>query len=221
MSDSEARDDAEQPGAAPILGSDVTTSPMATLEQLLEVATRAQAARFGSGTLVGECLDTHNPHLPRRVFVRARDEDGQQVTAWLPVLDQLRIRPGDKLLLSKPDNWPEPVVLGVLAGLERPVDANAADAASQTAAAATGDPHLRLEPGQSVVITNPEGQPMLSLRATAQGPQVELLAANVSFDMPGCVRIGAERIELHSREGGVDIRSDGDTIVRSRVIRLN
>lgn len=217
MSGPESREDGKQPGSVPTLESDPSSAPLSTLEQLLEHATRTQAARFGSGTLVGECLDTHNPHLPRRVFVRARDEDGNQVSAWLAVLDQLRIRPGDKLLLSKPDNWPEPVVLGVLAGLERPSDA---DPAPRSPAAA-GDPQLRLEPGQSVVITNPEGQPMLSLSATAQGPRVELLAANVSFDMPGCVRIGAERIELHSREGGVDIRSDGDTVVRSRIIRLN
>ncbi len=219
MSDPERREQDEQ-GSAPttLVAPSSQPSPTQLLEQLLEQVTRTEAIRFGSGTLVGECLDTHNPHLPRRVLVRARDVDGKPVSAWLAVLDQLRIQPGDKLLLSKPDNWPEPVVLGVLAGLERP---DAPDVADRPEASSGGDPQLRLESGQSVVITNPEGVPIMSLSATARGPRVELLAANVSFDMPGVVRIGAERIELHSRAGGVDIRSDGDTIVRSRIIRLN
>ena len=138
--------------------------------------------------------------------------------AWLPVLDQLRILPGQKLLLSKPDNWPEPVVMGVLAGLERPSEGCDAPAPKPGEAA---DPQLRLEPGQAIVITSPEGQPLLTLTATPEGPRVELHQSDVALEMPGRLRIGAERIELHSRGGGVDIRSEGDTVVRSRIIRLN
>ena len=59
------------------------------------------------------------------------------------------------------------------------------------------------------------------MNAWLPGPRVELHQRDVALEMPGRLRIGAERIELHSREGGVDIRSDGDTIVRSRIIRLN
>jgi hypothetical protein len=189
----------------------ISSSP--TLEELLEHASRTQAVRFGGGTLVGECLDTHHPHLPHRVFVQARDRDGVPVCAWLPVLDHLRVRVGAKVLLSKPDNWPEPVVVGVLLGLERP--------AERRESVASEGPSLRLELGQALVITGPDAQPLLQVSATADGPKVELFQADVEVDLPGCVRIGADRIELHSRAGGVDIRSEGDTIVRSRVIRLN
>jgi hypothetical protein len=188
-----------------------SAQPGATLEQLLELASRAQAARFGNGTLVGECLDTHNPHLPRRVLVRARDEDGKPVVAWLPVLADLRVRAGHKVLLSKPDNWPEPIVVGAIEGLE------------QTEAPTRVDdgPALRLERGQAIVITDPAGQPLFELQATADGPRIALLGADVSIDTKGSLRIGAERIELCARAGGVDIRTDGDAIVRGRVIRLN
>src|SRR5262245_44557263 len=110
-------DDASDPNAPVVLELTPESKPP-TLEELLEHASRMQAVRFGAGTLVGECLDTHHPHLPHRVFVRARDHDGEPVCAWLPVLDQLRVRAGSKVLLSKPDNWPEPVVVGVLLGLE-------------------------------------------------------------------------------------------------------
>jgi hypothetical protein len=200
-------------GATPVWELTSETSRSPTLEELLEHASHMQAVRFGGGTLVGECLDTHHPHLPHRVFVEARDRDGEPVRAWLPVLDHLRIRAGAKVMLSKPDNWPEPVVVGVLLGLEQH--------ATQDGAAASDGPSLRLELGQALVITGPNAQPLLQVSATADGPKIELFQADVAIDMPGCVRIGADRIELRSRAGGVDIRSDGDTIVRSRFIRLN
>lgn len=183
-----------------------------TLEQLLELASQAQAARFAGGTLVGECLDTHNPHLPRRVLVRARDEEGKLVSAWLPVLTNLRIGIGAKLLLSKPDNWSEPIVIGVIAGLERP---------EEQPSISTEGPTLRLEPGQALSITDASGQPFLALEETATGPRVALLQRNVEITTPGNLRISAERIELSAREGGVDVRAEGEAVVRGRVIRLN
>lgn len=200
--------------AQPTLVERAEHAPM--LEELLERASRLSAARFGGGTLVGECLDTHNPHLPGRIFVRSRGEDGKPVCAWLPVLDQLRVQPGCRVLLTRPDNWPEHVVLGVLSGLTDPQ----ADS-EPTPATAPEQPTLRLERGETLVVTNADGQPLLELSASESGPKLRLFQDDIAFEMPGRVRIGAERIELHSREGGVDIRSDGDTIVRSRFIRLN
>lgn len=217
MSDADEPTPQDRPLPPPDLPS-VEPQPVATtLEQLLEQASRVQAARFGNGTLVGECLDTHNPHLPRRVLVRARDEDGMPVVAWLPTLADLRVRAGHKVLLSKPENWPEPVVMGVVAGLERP-DEQAAEPAPTPA---PEQPSMRLEQGQALVITDPAGQPLLELQATIDGPRIALLGKDVSLDAAGSLRIGAERIELHARAGGVDIRTDGDAVVRGRVIRLN
>lgn len=196
----------------------LAASPLATppLDELLEHSARMQAARFGAGTLVAECLDTHNPHLPRRVFVRTRDEDGKPITAWVPTLAELRPRIGQKLLLSKPDNWPEPVVIGVLAGLARDPE----EALEPLAEPASG-PRLELAQGETLAITGPEGQPLLELTSTPEGPRVTLLQSNVTVDMPGVLRLAADRIELSGGEGGVDIRADGDTVVRSRTIRLN
>jgi hypothetical protein len=218
VSDADEPSPQDRPLPPPDLPS-VDLQPAATtLEQLLEQASRVQAARFGNGTLVGECLDTHNPHLPHRVLVRARDEDGMPVVAWLPKFAELRVRAGHKVLLSKPENWPEPVVIGVVAGLERPDEQPARQPAEQPA---PEQPSLRLEQGQALVITDPAGQPIFELRATIDGPRIALLGADVSLEAPGSLRIGAERIELSARAGGVDIRTDGDAIVRGRVIRLN
>jgi hypothetical protein len=193
-----------EPGAEPV-----------TLDELLLHAARAQAAGFGAGTLVGECLDTHHPHLPRRVFVRVQDARGEPLLAWLPTLAELKIRKGQQLLVSKPDNWPEPVVVGVLAGLAR------GPAGSEPEPEPATGPELRLGPGESLLIKGPDGRPLLQLAATAHGPELRLLHSNAALEVPGVLRLGADRIELTAREGGVDIRADGDTIVRSRVIRLN
>jgi hypothetical protein len=196
--------------------------PTPSLQELLEHSSRVQAASFGSGMLVGECLDTHHPHLPRRILVRVRDESGTPISAWLPTLAELRVRPGNKLLLGKPDNWPEPVVLGVLGGVD--ALASGPDSSARPGPATEpepSDPQLRLGQGETLQVTGPEGQLLLTLTATATGPVVTLLQSNVAIDMPGVVRIGADRIELVAREGGVDIRADGDTVVRSRTIRLN
>jgi hypothetical protein len=189
-----------------------------SLEELLEEASRIQALAFGAGTLIGECLDTHNPHLPGRVLVRARTDDGTLAHAWLPMLAQLRVRAGTRVLLSKPNNWPEPVVIGALTGLEP-----ASEPASElTASESGGDPQLRLEPGQTLVITGPTGQPLVRVGANESGdPHIELLGTGASIDVDGCLRIGADRIELESRAGGIDLRTEGDAIVRGRVIRLN
>jgi hypothetical protein len=184
-----------------------------SLEELLEEASRVQALAFGAGTLIGECLDTHNPHLPGRVLVRARIEDGTLAHAWLPMLAQLRVRAGSRVLLSKPNNWAEPVVIGALTGLEP---------ASEIVEPSSDDPQLRLEPGQTLVIIGPSGRPLIRIGAADSGePRIELLGTDASIDVDGCLRIGAERIELESRAGGIDLRTDGDAIVRGRVIRLN
>ncbi len=195
-----------------------TTSIGPMLQELLEQASRVHATRFGAGTLVGECVDTHHPHLPRRVLVSVTDDQGKPAAAWLPTLADLRIRAGQKVLVSKPDNWPEPVVVGVLAGLERsaPIPAEVELEAIEPESA-----QLRLGSGEALVVTGPDGRPLLQITHSPEGPQLRLLQANVAVDTPGTLRLGADRIELHAREGGVDIRTDGDAIVRARIIRLN
>ncbi len=196
------------------------------LDELLELAAKSHSMRIGSGTLVGECLDTHHPHLPRRVFVRVRDSEGTPVMAWLPTLAQLRIRAGHRVLISKPENWPEPVVTGVIAGLERPSEDGGP---SQAQVPVAGDPssdtppepELRLAQGERLLIRGPDGTVLMRIAATAAGPEFTLLGPDANFELPGRLRIGAEQIELHAGAGGVDIRTEGDTVVRARFIRLN
>ncbi len=192
--------------------------PSLTLEELLEQATRTLAVDFGDRPLVGECVDTHNPHLPARILVQARGEGGKLAAAWLPILADLRVRPGQRVLLSKPHNWPEPVVVGVLAGLEPPGE----DAGKAAQPTVPSEPSLRLEPGQGLVVQGPSGQPLVRVSATCDGEaRIELLPKDVDLEVPGRLRLGGESVELRARSGDIDLRTEGDTIVRARVIRLN
>jgi hypothetical protein len=212
-------DDAEDPAdreSTPLPGPELpAVSANPTLDELLELATRQELRWPGSGSVVGECLDTHNPNLPGRVLVRARDRDGEAMTGWLPVMADVRIRVGDKLLLDKPDNWPEPVVVGAIAGLERPERRSERDPSD------AGAPGLQLEPGQAIVIAGPTGEALLELSSTSEGIRIGLLSNEVELDAAGCLRFGADRIELRAREGGVDVRTEGDVVVRGKTIRLN
>ncbi|MCA9698470.1 MAG: hypothetical protein KC431_13150 [Myxococcales bacterium] len=214
-SDQGARE--SQPLPSPVFaGEGVVAAAVPSLDELLEHASRVQATAIQGGTLIGECLDTHNPHLPRRILVRVHDAAGDASTAWLATLAEIRPRPGQRVLLSKPDNWPEPVVVGVIAGLVEPPPRENAVVDGDSAG-----PELRLSVGERLTILGPEGQRVLELRSTAEGPQIQLMQANVAVSLPGVLRLSADRIELDAKQGGVDVRTDGEAVVRARTIRLN
>ncbi len=195
--------------------ADETQPSATTLEELLEDASRIHATALGEGPLVGECLDTHNPHLPGRVLVRARGEDGDTATAWLSTLSDLRIRAGDRVVLDKPRNWPEPVVLGVLTTASKSSSSKASPPLDPDG------PHVQLEPGSGLTVVGPKGEALLRLSATPEGDtRIQLLPAGLDLDVHGKLRLSADRLELRARDG-IDMRTEGDTIVRAHVIRLN
>lgn len=66
------------------------------------------------GPLLGEILEERSLDFPGRVLVRWLDELDQPHERWLVYLRGLRLTVGDKVLLSKPDNWSGWVVTGAL-----------------------------------------------------------------------------------------------------------
>src|SRR3712207_1009717 len=84
------------------------------LEAALEGSAAGMAATRNAGnsaeprptiTVVGEVLDTHNPHLPGRVLVRFCEADGQCVERWLQRERHLSLVPGDRVLVTLPSGW--------------------------------------------------------------------------------------------------------------------
>ncbi len=65
-------------------------------------------------TLMGEVTEETTVERPDRVMVRWRDEDDEIHERPLRFLAGLKLRGGDKVLLSKPGNWPGWIVTGSL-----------------------------------------------------------------------------------------------------------
>lgn len=175
-------------------------------------STLMQRAPTTTCSVIGEVIDTHHPDLRGLIFVRWMTETGESSERWLKRVRGPMPRKGDRVLLEQPVNWPEKLIIAVLddpACGERVVE-NAE--AGQT---------LELQQNQCVRITDAHQNPIVELYSSSQGPIVRLMNANVNLEVPGKLRFQADTIELEAGRGGVDIRTDADTVVRSRFIRLN
>ena len=165
--------------------------------------------------LVGECLDDFHPTLHGRVCVRISwtpsGEDGTPrrpvtVSRWVPVLQGVVVREGDRVLLEAPANWSEPVVVGVLDGFTpRPP--------RPTRAAAS----LDLRSDEVFEIRGNHGRPLVEICERDEGPLVRILHADANLELEGtfslraqCVSISAEEDLALDAEGSM--RLSGDTI---------
>ena len=194
-------------------------SPLNDLLNLRHGETQAPAApqitEVAPPLLVGEVMDTHHPDLPRFLFVRWIDSNGTQAERWLQRTRGITASRGDRVLLEQPANWPEKLVTAVLD------DGRNARLDESTEKPAVSPPSLQLRDEQCVTIADAHNQPLLEIHASSNGPVVRLMNQNAAFEVPGKLRFQADTIEFEGGRGGVDIRTEADTVVRSRFIRLN
>lgn len=182
-----------------------------TLETLLDLAPPDENAAPPAPTrcLVGACIDDRHPSLQGRVRVRiARGDD--ETEAWLPVLQTVTVRTGDRVLVQEVENWPEPVVTGVVDGF-----ASRPEAPRRTAAA------LELKRDEVVEIRTPDGAPLAELHAGPEGPVLRVVSDDLDLDVPGRLALRAGKLSLSAREGSVEIEAGDDVVVRGEVIHLN
>ncbi len=187
-----------------------------TFQEVIEAALEGQASVAASdgvesaNCIVGELLDTHNPHLPGRVFVRWINSEHKATEHWVQAERHLRLRKGDRVIMTMPTGWKQWVVTGALG---RELDSTPTEEADV--------PELRLAPGQTLRIASHDGTPLLTVRQGVDGPELQLGTGNVELKAARTLRLTADTIELHAKHGGVDLRTDGDAVVRGRTIRLN
>jgi hypothetical protein len=188
-----------------------------TFQEVIEAALEGQAANNAEGAveaagcIVGEVLDTHHPHLPGRVFVRWINAELKKHEHWVQAERHLRLRKGDRVIMTMPTGWKQWVVTGALGRELEPAPEPPADDV----------PELRLEPGQAVRILSHDGSALLTVRQGADGPELQLGTGNVELKAARTLKLTADTIELHAQHGGVDLRTDGDAVLRARTIRLN
>ncbi len=160
--------------------------------------------------LVGECLDARHPTLKGRVLVKWVTVDGEELQRWLPTLQNLPVRAEDRLLLVNPGNWDELVVTGVIDGFARRPEIDRRTAG-----------HLELERDEAIRVTGRDGQELLELFQTDDGPVVRVLNSNTAVELPGKLRLAADSIELEAGAGPIKIKASDDVIVNGEMIRLN
>lgn len=188
------------------------------LTALLEQALRGAADRdtkpddTHGGTLLGEVVDTHHPHLAGRIFVKWLGASGQTQQRWLEYERTVTARVGARVLMTRPVGWPDLIVVGVLG-----------PAPGGTPAAPDEDdaPSLRLAPGQALSVHAHDGTPLVRVRLGHEGPSIELCGDSVEVKAKRRLTLSADTVEIRAADGGVDVRTDGDAIVRGRFIRLN
>jgi hypothetical protein len=158
---------------------------------------------------VGECLDARHPTLQGRVRVRWTTPTGEPRERWVPTLQGLSVRAGDRVLLVALAHEPEPVVTGVIDGF-----------AARPEATAQG-PSVTLAPGESLRVVGADGTALVELRQSPAGPVVRLLSMDAAIELPGRLSVTADAIALHARRGAVELSATDDVAVRGEAIRLN
>lgn len=170
---------------------------------------RVTGAALPAGAVrIADCVaDEHETLLGR---VRVRWHDGEPRESWVPTLAGVVPREGDRVLLVRPDNGLEPVVVGVIDGLldrEAPPRREAA--------------RLVLRPDEALKVTTRDGREVVEIHEEASGPVVRLLDERVDLELAGDLRIGARSIALEARAGDARIRATGDVHVDGETIRAN
>ncbi|KVL16128.1 hypothetical protein WJ45_30400 [Burkholderia ubonensis] len=168
--------------------------------------------RAESATLIGEVTDTHHPDAMGLIRVKWSMQDGNTSERWLECVDGVKPGIGDRVVLQSAANWPEHLITGLLKrkGRGEPVEPIVEPAVA-----------LALESDKCVQVSDASGCPLLQVRASPDGPVVTLLNRNVNIEVAGKLRLSAQTLELEGGRGGVDIRTEADTVVRSRYVRLN
>lgn len=168
--------------------------------------------RLDAAMLIGEVTDTHHPDAMGRIRVKWPTPRGDECERWLECVVGVKPTIGDRVVLQAPANWPEYLICGLLDRVRRdePIRAPAEPAVA-----------LSLERDKCVQVEDAAGRPLLRVRTSPDGPVLTLLDTDVNIEVAGKLRLSAQTLELAAGRGGVDIRTEADTVVRSRYIRLN
>ncbi len=194
------------------------------LEEILSDAqTEATALRpkVNFLPLLGVVTDTVDPKQHRRIRVRWQiDETAYE--EWLHRTAGFDCVPGDTVLVQSVKNRPEPIATAVL---EKPPEnsdvkeSETAQKALKTAPKAA--PAVVLSQGTSVQIVAENGNPLVEVSSTDDGPKLKLLCADTIIDIPGDLSVNAKSIKLTATSGKAELVADDDVVVIGKNIYLN
>ncbi|MBN1550036.1 hypothetical protein JW979_01150 [bacterium] len=160
--------------------------------------------------LIGICTSDRHPTLSGRVKVEWTEGSGQKFSRWLPCLKGVEPSLHDRLLVSKPKNYPEGIVLGILDGFH-----------PRSAPEKQTGPSMTLKRHESVCITSLNGEPLLKISMDKHGPVVQLMIDKVQLEFPGELRVSADSIGFLARKGEINLEASDDVIIKGETIALN
>lgn len=171
---------------------------------------RPQSRPTGPACLVGTVLDDRHPTLLGRVLVRWPPSGDEVQERWLPTLQGLPVRTGDRVLLLFPDGSDDLVVTGVLDGFaRRPVP--------DKASAAT----IELRRDEAVRLVGSDGVALLEVHQGESGPVLTVLHDDLELASPGRLRVRGRHVQIEAEQGPVEVTATDDVVVRGEVIKLN
>ena len=160
--------------------------------------------------LVGKCDGDDDAAAEGRCLVSYRDALGQTGRGWLTCLRETRVRCGDLVVLLWPENWPEPVITGVLVGVS-----------DQDASSGPSSPTVVLPEGETLRVQTSGGTTLLEISRNGAAPVVRLGQPDVRLQMPGRLAIQAGNITLEAEAGDLRMYARDDVVVRGEKVRLN
>ena len=188
---------------------DEATEGKSLLEELVSSQPKDDLTGGGPRSFVGECIDERHPTISGRILVQWATAGGEVCKKWLACLQTTTVRTSDRVLLLSPENWVEPVVIGVLGGFQvRPQPDR-------------DGPSIALKPDEAVNVTTDDGDKILQIHQEESGPVVRLLSSDVDIDLPGKLRIRADDIEIKARKGAVDIEASDDVRIKGERVKMN
>lgn len=200
-------------GEALATRSIMTTNPSNVPANALQLLDELRPERRPeSGPRVATCVNARHPVLRGRVLVRWPAGEGEREASerWLPCLQQVVVRAGDRVLVSRPVNAPEEVVVGVLDGFARRPEAPRRDAGL-----------IELEADERLSVRATDGTPLVEVHQEADGPVVRVLSRTARVKLPGALDLEADSIRLKAGKGAVSIAASEDVAVDAEMIRLN
>jgi len=158
-----------------------------------------------AGIQIAECIRDEHPALTGRVCVALGGKE-----LWVPTLQGLVVRTGDQVLLQRPCNWPEPLVVGVVDGLawREPPSRKASNV-------------VTLKDDEAVVIEDAAGRPLFELRGGEGGPTVACLTEDLKLAAAGKLVLEGRRVEVRAVGGEAHIEATDDVVVAGEHIHLN
>lgn len=168
-----------------------------------------EASPLNPASEIATCVADQHPTLIGRVRCSLSRERGA-IEVWVPCVQSVRPRAGDRVLLVRPGGSAEPLAVGIVDGFRRRAELEPRASHAR-----------RLRVDEVVRIEGDDGQPLLEVRAGEGGAVVRLLSKDIAMEAAGALRIEAESVAIVARQGGVELRASDDVKLAGEHIHLN